>query len=1013
MRLKFKHQKFQADAAKSVVDVFAGQPHQEGIRHQIDPGNDRQTTTFTPDIGFGNAPIRLSESTVLDNIRKIQQSEQLKPSDELHGTYNLTLEMETGTGKTYTYIKTMYELNKIYGWSKFIVVVPSVAIREGVFKSLEMTADHFADEYGKKIRYFIYNSGKLNDVERFASDSNINLMIINSQACNSPEFDKKTGKLKDNQRNKIFKKMDEFRSRRPIDIIAKTNPILIIDEPQSVEGDKTRAALKLYKPLFTLRYSATHKDDYDMIYRLDAMEAYNKKLVKKISVKGISITGSTATEGYIYVQSINVSTGNPTATIEIDFKSSQKVSKKTITVKEKDNLYAKSNSLPEYENNFVVLKIDGRDNSIEFTNGLKLFAGDAIGTVSEDQIRRIQIRETISSHLERERQLFHKGIKVLSLFFIDEVAKYRVYDGSTQIPGEYAKVFEDEYNTAIAQQTFDRDYMDYLHRFPTEKIHGGYFSIDKTTKHYVDSKIEDRKEKTSGDSEAYDTIMKEKERLLSFDEPMRFIFSHSALREGWDNPNVFQICTLKQSGSDIRKRQEVGRGLRLCVNQSGERMDTNFLGRDVHNINVLTVIANESYDKFSKGLQTELAEAVGHRPKKVEPALFIDKVIRDTDGNEQIVDSNLATAIHESLIVNGYIKGGMLTPKYYEDKQNNAVTVADEAADSAADIIKIIDSVYDPNANKPDDARKNNVELTLDEKKLTSKEFKSLWERINRHSYYLVDFDEAELIKKAIDALRKLQVSKVYVKIEEGNLKEIKSREQLKSGEAFTRTDGDREATALVANAMVRYDLIGKLVVETGLTRNAVAKILRGAGKEIIAQFANNPEEFILKAGTMINDEKATVIIEHITYDKLESAYDTSVFTEPTMKGKLGINTIATPNRHLYDHVIYDSDGERKFAEKLDTEKPVAVYVKLPGGFYISTPVGKYNPDWAIAFHEGNVKHIYFVAETKGDMGSLQLRTIENAKIHCATEHFKAISGDNVVYDVVDSYESLLNKVMK
>ena len=716
MKLQFKHQKFQADAAKAVVDIFAGQPYLTPT-YMMDRGYGQQTLTDDTDFtGWRNERIvpELSDKLILEHLQKVQRTNQIKPSDKLEGRYNLTIEMETGVGKTYTYIKTMYELNKHYGWSKFIVVVPSIAIREGVYKSFQVTQDHFAEEYGKKIRFFIYNSAQLTEIDRFASDSAINVMIINSQAFNA--------KGKDARR--IYMKLDEFRSRRPIDIIAKTNPILIIDEPQSVEGKQTKERLKEFCPLLTLRYSATHKSDsiYNMVYRLDAMEAYNKRLVKKIAVKGITESGSTATEGFVYLESINLSKADPTATIQFDFKGTSGIRKKNATVGIGYNLYDNSGSLDEYKVGFVVKAIDGRDNSVEFLNGIKIFAGDVIGKVSEDQLRRIQIRETILSHIERERQLFHKGIKVLSLFFIDEVAKYKQYDETGQaFNGIYANMFEEEYNdilSSMQREIGDEDYIRYLDAISVHNTHAGYFSVDKKG-HYVDRKTgDDKKEQTSNDTDAYDLIMKNKELLLDRDpkkSPVRFIFSHSALREGWDNPNVFQICTLKQSSSEVRKRQEVGRGLRLCVNQDGERMDTNVLGNDVHSINVLTVIASESYDSFAKGLQSELADAVAGRPVAVTADLFKSKVIVDARGNEQVVDGDTAQAIYFDLIVNGYIdKKGALTDKYYTDKANGAIQVAEEVADSRDSVINILDSVYDSRAMQPENARDKNVELQVD-----------------------------------------------------------------------------------------------------------------------------------------------------------------------------------------------------------------------------------------------------------------------------------------------------------
>jgi len=1000
MKLKFRHQKFQSYAANAVCDVFAGQPF-HAPTYMIDPGLGQNNSFSEPSYwqGFNNATVSISDDKVLEHIRAIQRAGQIKPSEKLEGRYNLTIEMETGVGKTYTYIKTMYELNKRYGWSKFIIVVPSVAIREGVYKSFQMTEEHFAEEYGKKIRYFIYNSAQLTEIDRFASDSAINGMIINSQAFNARGKDAR----------RIYMKLDEFRSRRPIDILAKTNPILIIDEPQSVEGAVTKERLKEFNPLFTLRYSATHRPDsvYNMIYRLDALEAYNKKLVKKIAVKGISVSGSTATEGYVYIQSINLSKGNPTATIEFDIKGGTGIRKASRVVGEGYSLYDNSGELAEYKDGYTVLRIDGRDSSVEFTNGKKLFAGDVIGSVSDEQLRRIQIRETILSHIERERQLFAKGIKVLSLFFIDEVAKYKQYDAhGNAMGGTYAQIFEEEYTSVIGNMQLEdsEEYLKYLNGIPAERTHAGYFSIDKKSGRMIDSKVDDKKERTSDDADAYDLIMKDKERLLDRREPVRFIFSHSALREGWDNPNVFQICTLKQSGSDVRKRQEVGRGLRLAVNQNGERMDENVLSHDeIHNVNVLTVIANESYDSFAKGLQSEIAEAVADRPRKVEAKLFNDKFGEDT-----------ALTIYESLIENGYIKRGELTEKYYEEKKSGTLKVPEEVEGRTADIIAVLDSVYDPNVNKPENARKNTVDVTLDKDKMNSRAFQELWSRINSKSYYTVSFDEEELIKKAITALNsRLRVSKIYFKVEKGEqIKTIESKDQLQAGEAFVRSEMVREEapsyTEMKANSSVHYDLVGNIVAETGLTRKSIVNILRSIEKAVFEQFGNNPEEFIIRAANIINEQKATAIIEHITYDKLTSVFSTNIFTEPDLKkGALGENAIET-KRHLYDYVIYDSTNERDFATELEAHsKEVEVYVKLPKGFYINTPVGKYNPDWAIEFYEGKVKHIYFVAETKGDMSSLELREIEKAKAHCAREHFRAISGENVKYDVVSSYDKL------
>ena len=1013
MKLHFKHQKFQADAAKAVVDVFHGQPKNEGVSYLIDKGIGKQPqdefdTEFT---GFKNAKVVLDEGTILNNLQQIQRANLIKPSQQLEGHYNLTIEMETGIGKTYTYIKTMYELNQKYGWSKFIVVVPSIAIREGVYKSFQITEDHFAGEYGKKIRYFVYNSTHLNKLDQFASSNSIYVMIIGS-------FDFYTKKEKD---RRIYKKLDEFRSRRPIDIIAKTNPIIIVDEPQSVEGENTFKRLKEdFNPLITLRYSATHKKDriFNMVYRLDAMEAYNKKLVKKIAVKGIAVSGQSGTDGYLYLARLNLSDNKaPTAALEYNIKGANGVKKTTRIVNEGFNLYEQSGNLNEYLG-YTVSRIDGRDNTVEFKNGVKIEVGQVRGdTQDSDQIRRIQIRETIESHLERERQLFYKGIKVLSLFFIDEVAKYREYEGNVAKNGIYAKMFEEEYQNIVDHyvgKLGDDEYMRYLKGIRAEQTHAGYFSIDKKTNRFIDGKI-DKKEQASTDSDAYDLIMKNKERLLDRKEPVRFIFSHSALKEGWDNPNVFQICTLKQSGADVRKRQEVGRGLRLAVNQNGERMDASVLGDDVHNINILTVIANESYDAFAKGLQSELAKIVTDRPQKVTADLFKDKFIQDAEGNTEIITSDMANIIYEELITNGYVKHGELTDKYYEDKKTGNLVVPEEFKENKESIVRILDMIYDTKGMQPEDARKNDVDIKVNAETLNKKEFQELWQKINVKSVYAVDFDSGELIAKAVNALNSgLRVSQITVDITAGEMRDIKSKQDLFAGVAFqTKANVKKTEKITAVGTSVKYDLIGKLTEETGLTRPTVVAILQKIIPVVFDQFKTNPEEFIIKAANIINEQKATLIIEHITYHKTDrgDAYDTTIFTEPALKGRFGINAMAT-GKNVYDHLLYDSTIEKDFAEKLEQAQDVTVYAKLPKGFYIATPVGKYNPDWAIAFNHKQVKHVYFVAETKGSMSTLELRDIEKAKITCAKKHFAAISGREVVYDVVSDYKELMTKVM-
>lgn len=1018
MKLQFKHQPFQAAAAAAVCDVFNGQPMRT-TTYRMDLGDmtNVQTDLDMTDTGFRNHPLvpELTNAKILDNLRAVQRRNGLPPSESLSGPgINLSIEMETGTGKTYTYVKTMYELNQRYGWSKFIIVVPSVAIREGVYTSLQTTQEHFAGEYGKKIRFFIYSSDRLTEVDRFASDSAINVMIINMQAFNSSK----------NQRviNQLMP--EKFRNRRPIDVIARTNPILIIDEPQSVEGKQTKESLKKFNPLFTLRYSATHKEKYDMVYRLDAMDAYNQHLVKKIAALGVTLTGSTGTDGYVYLEGVDLYKNKaPTARLGFEVKGASGTRTVVKKVSGGDDLFALSNGMEEYADRYVILPdgIDGRDNSVTFLNGLKLYAGQIQGNEQMTALqRRVQIRETIRTHIRREQELFPKGIKVLSLFFIDEVAKYRLYDGDNDDGrnGEYARMFEEEYASITAEmqrEIGDEAYLKYLDNISAHKTHQGYFSIDKKKgkkARFVESKV-DRKTQTSDDADAYDLIMKNKELLLSMEEPVRFIFSHSALREGWDNPNVFQICTLKpQSESEIRSRQEIGRGLRLCVNQQGERMDESVLGDEVQELNKLTLITDMSFGKFAEAWQTGLAESLADRPRKVDVQLFVGRTLEDTQGREVKVTKELADAIYEDLIGNGYVKRGELTDKYYADKASGTVQVAAEVKDCTDAVVQILSSIYDSHAMELEDAHNNNVEARVDTEKLKKKEFLDLWEKINQKSFYTVTFDTQDLIQKAIQSLNShLEVATVFVKKEYGEQEsQIQSKEQLLQGNAIRQRKADQDKADRSVLGGVRYDLLGKLVDETGLTRATIAAILQGIVPQKFAMFKLNPEEFILKAGKLINNEKATAIIQHITYNKLDASYDTDIFTATTLRGKVGKNAMAV-DRSIYDYLIYDSDGEKNFASQLDVNEKVALYWKLPKSFFISTPVGKYSPDWAIAFHEGQVKHVYFVAETKGSNDTMELRGIENAKIECAKAHFAAISNSSVTYDVVTTFEQLLELV--
>ena len=1024
MKLKFKHQTFQRDAAHAVTDIFVGQRKSDGFAYRFDEGrtNSQQTRINAELTAFRNEPIMLDRDSLVQNIREIQMSQDLEPITGIVGEgLNFTIEMETGTGKTYTYIKTMYELNKIYGWSKFIIVVPSIAIREGVVKSLEIMQDHFAEEYGKRMEYFVYNSDNLTKIDSFALDPSLHVMVINTQAFNARG---------ENARRFTSRSDKGFGYRIPRDVIAATNPILIIDEPQSVLGadrnNATRQKLKEFNPLFSLLYSATHRKDdiYNQVYRLDAIDALNKKLVKKIEVLGVKQQGSTATNGFLYLDKIvpGKNGAAPQARISFDVKTSSSTKQITKLVGEGFNLFENSGELEEYRHGYIIDRIDGVNGNIHLLNDTTLTEGEMVGSVNEELIRRIQIRETIRAHIERERSLYPKGIKVLSLFFIDHVENYRIYEAGGTKLGRFAEIFEEEYIRVMQemQPTFaDEQYLRYVSSIDVGKTHQGYFSRDKKG-NFVNSKVE-RGTTDSADVDAYTLIMKDKEALLSLDprvkgSQVRFLFSHSALKEGWDNPNVFQICTLKNSDNENKKRQEVGRGMRLCVNQQGERQDEDLLGSAVFDTNILTIIASESYEDFSKGLQDEIAQAISTRPIIVTANLFDGKTIVFASGEKKTLSTSQAVEVHEELISNGYVKKGKLTQKYFEDKKQGTLDFGDYN-DAKESIVSVLDKVFNPDAIKVDNARKHR-EAKFDENKFKKKEFQELWKRINTRTFYTVDFETDELIKNSIKAIDdNLSVTEIRIVVGSGTLESIRDKESLQAGTAMT---AGKVRTIHVNEAVgdnVKYDLVGRLVESSGLTRKAIVEILTGIKPGTFHQFKLNPEEFIIKVGKIIEEVKAIAVIKHIEYHKLDDTFDESIFTESTIRGKLGENAIESV-KSLYDLVVVDSVGtEKPFAEQLERQEDVEVYTKLPRGFYINTPMGHYNPDWAIVFREGSVKHIYFVAETKGktdlEVKSANLRGVEDSKIECARRHFASISGENIKFGVVSSYGELSQLITK
>ena len=1035
MKFNFKIQQYQTDAVEAVARVFAGQGHHNEIKYRRDLGklssNPQQmmfdevdeygeTIDLFNDTGYKNELVELSDEQLLQNIQQLQNENNIKMSTSLAkglGKCSLDIEMETGTGKTYVYIKTMFELNKRYGWSKFIVVVPSIAIREGVKKSFEITADHFMEHYGKKARFFVYNSSNLNQLDNFSSSAGINVMIINTQAF--------AASLKEGGRSKesriIYSKRDEFGSRRPIDVIKANRPIIILDEPQKMGGNVTQKALENFNPLFTLNYSATHKTQHNLVYVLDALDAFNKRLVKKIEVKGFEVKNFRGTDGYLYLEKIVLSSKKPPmAKIELEIGYNKSINRETRILGVGDNLFYVSQEMSQYKG-YTISEIDPIRGTVTFTNGEVIFAGNVVGDVSEKDMRRIQIRETILSHFEKEEKLFERGIKTLSLFFIDEVANYRQYDeNGDEVLGEYGKIFEEEYLSVFndyLKVTTNDAYQQYLRTSCSEpeKVHAGYFSVDKKGK-AIDSAVK-RGSDFSDDISAYDLILKNKERLLSFAEPTRFIFSHSALREGWDNPNVFQICTLKHSSNDTARRQEVGRGLRLCVNQNGHRMDVQSCGELVHEINLLTVIASESYKSFVSGLQSDIKEMLYDRPLTATSEYFKGKFI-EIDGQFEEIDDKTANNIEFYLIANGYVDmDRKVTDKYRNDLA--AGTLAPLPLDIAPmtdGVHKLVQAVFDESVlnDMIGNAHETKVKDNPLNDNFYKKEFQALWNHINHMYAYTVEFDSDELIKNSINHINeKLFVSQLQYTTSIGRQKDDINQYEIERGDSFKTAKTRTQTLKHAESSRVKYDLIGKVAEGTTLTRKTVVKILTGISEQKLYMFKNNPEEFISKVVKLINEQKATMIVDHITYDETSGKYDNDIFTAE--KSSQSFDKAFRAQKAIQDYVFTDGSAEksieRRFAEDLDTAEEVCVYAKLPKGFHIPTPVGNYSPDWAIAFNEGAVKHIYFIAETKGTMDSLNLRPIEQAKIKCARKLFNNISTSNVRYHDVDSYESLLKVI--
>lgn len=1032
MKFNFKIQQYQTDAVEAVVSVFNGQHFHDKTIYIRDRGNLNKENQLSFDVsqnemeiydadsdtGYKNELLELSDEQILQNIHTLQSKNNIKLSPALIkdlGRCCLDVEMETGTGKTYVYIKTMFELNKRYGWSKFVVVVPSIAIREGVKKTFEITTEHFMEHYGKKARFFIYNSSNLNQLDNFSSSSGINVMIINTQAFASSL--KEDGKSR--EARIIYSKRDEFGSRRPIDVIKANRPIIILDEPQKMGGAVTQKALKNFNPLFCLNYSATHAKQHNLIYVLDALDAFNKKLVKKIEVKGFEVKNLRGTDSYLYLEQIVLSAKKPPmAKIELEIAYDKNIKRKTRILGVNEDLYYVSQGMEQYKG-YTISEIDPLCGTVTFTNGEVIKTGDIIGDISEKDMRRIQIRETILSHFEKEEKLFHMGIKTLSLFFIDEVAKYRQYDeNGNEILGEYGQMFEQEYISVLNDYItlFDTPYQHYLKSTCSDvnSIHKGYFSIDKKTGRSIDSHLK-RGSEFSDDISAYDLILKNKERLLSFEEPTRFIFSHSALREGWDNPNVFQICTLKHSDSNTAKRQEVGRGLRLCVNQDGNRMDVQSCGISVHDINTLTVVASESYKTFVADLQSDIKEVLYDRPTVARSEYFKGKYVK-IDDVPMLIDEEKANIIEFYLIQNGYVDmKRKVTDKYRQEIKNGIVAeLPEELKPMAEGIHDLIQAVYDDSILKDmfANGKKTKVMENPLNENFDKEEFQTLWKEINHKYAYTVEIDSKELIEKAISLINeKLFVSELQYTSTVGYQKSEMNEYEIERGDSFTGEKTKTKMLKYAGTSQIKYDLIGKIAEGTVLTRKTVSAILQGIRVDKLHMFKNNPEEFITKVVKLINEQKASIIVEHISYNSIDGEYDKTIFT--TEKITQSLDKAVRAKKAIQDYVFTDGTAdesiEKKFAKDLEAAEEVCVYAKLPRTFKVPTPMGNYSPDWAIAFHKGKAKHIFFIAETKGATEGSNLRVIEQAKILCAKKLYNETSTSKVKYHEVKDYQGLLD----
>lgn len=996
LKLKFdSNQDYQKKAIESIVNVFEWQTHKNS---KFTVARTSRVMQLTNQHGIWNK-LELDNEDLLENVKNVQDNNNIPRSktiiDDNYKIPNFTVEMETGTWKTYVYTRTVYELFKKYGFSKYIIVVPSVAIREWVHKSLEITSDHFSEIYDwVKCHYFKYDSSKPTQARDFAESDSIEVMIINIDAFRKWVEDEEKGK--ETKSNLIFRESDKLQGNRPIDFITQTNPIVIIDEPQSVDNtEKSKNAIHALNPLFILRYSATHKDKYNLLYRLWPVEAYEEKLVKKIEVLPVVSEGDNNTP---YLKLISVSDKNwYKAKIEININKDWKVSRKEIQVdpNRRNNLFVLSWELDVYKD-YIIVWIDCYkwNEWVEFESGKYLRLWDVWWWVSDLEIKRAQIRWTIYSHLDKEMILLKQWIKVVSLFFLDKVDNYRIYNEDwTTTKGVYASIFEEEYNKIIKEPKYNNLFAseEFKELLGTniDKVHDGYFAKDKK------GKIKDSSERGNADDEhAYELIMKDKERLLSFETPLRFIFSHSALREGWDNPNVFQICTLVETADPFTKRQKIGRWLRLPVDQTWNRIQD-------EDINVLTIIANESYEDFAETLQKEMEDETGVKFGYIEPQIFSHILFTDKETwIQEPLWYQKSEAIYKHLHKEWYIKSNWkVETKLKEDLVDEKFELPKEYSEIQGAVITEIKQVI---KKLPVFNRKERIDVKVNKQVLLSPEFKDLWDKIKYKTFYKIDFDIDLFVDKCIIDVTKMEaipLSKIIMQWVKLNVEK----------KWITTTDPYRTRRSELKGYKDNLpDLVRMIEENTGLKRNTIIKILIESKR--LTDFTNNPQKFIEKVISIINDNKRKEIIDWIKYEKVweDYFYSMELFEERELLSNFVTNTVPV-TKSVYTHAIHDSDIEKTFAEKLNGNDDIKLFVKLPDWFKIDTPLGNYNPDWAILYEKNWIEKLYFVIETKWSSKESQLRLSEHEKITCARRHFHCI-WDDVRYDVISDFEEFERK---